>query len=41
MRIAFPLLIRGDRLAEAGPSVTHPPGAVTLDLGDLTLLTGN
>jgi imidazolonepropionase-like amidohydrolase len=34
------LLIRGDRIAEAGASVTHPPGAATIDLGDRTLLPG-
>jgi imidazolonepropionase-like amidohydrolase len=34
------VLIRGNRIAEAGPSVTHPEGATLLDLGDLTLMPG-
>ncbi len=34
------VLIRGERIAEAGTSVTHPAGAPTLDLGDRTLLAG-
>ena len=34
------LLIRGNRIAEAGPTVTHPDGATLLDLGDLTLMPG-
>jgi imidazolonepropionase-like amidohydrolase len=34
------LLIRGDRIIEAGVKVTHPEGAATIDLGDRTLLPG-
>jgi imidazolonepropionase-like amidohydrolase len=34
------LLIRGDRIVEAGVKVTHPEGAQTIDLGDRTLLPG-
>ena len=34
------LLVRGNRIVEAGPSVTHPEGATLLDLGDLTLVPG-
>jgi imidazolonepropionase-like amidohydrolase len=34
------LLIQGDRIVEAGVKVTHPDGAVTLDLGDRTLMPG-
>jgi len=34
------LLIRGDRIVEAGVKVTHPEGAATIDLGDRTLLPG-
>jgi imidazolonepropionase-like amidohydrolase len=34
------ILIQGDRIAAAGPSVTHPPGARVIDLGDTTLLPG-
>ncbi|HTR35743.1 MAG TPA: amidohydrolase family protein [Bryobacteraceae bacterium] len=34
------VLVRGDRIAEAGAAVTHPPGAQTIDLGDTTLLPG-
>lgn len=34
------VLIRGERIAEAGRAVTHPPGAETIDLGDRTLLPG-
>jgi imidazolonepropionase-like amidohydrolase len=41
-RIVAPgeVLVRGDRIAEAGSSVTHPAGARTIDLGDRTLLPG-
>ena len=34
------VLVRGDRIAEAGASVTHPAGAETIDLGTRTLLPG-
>ena len=34
------LLIRGDRIVEAGARVTHPQGAEIIDLGDSTLLPG-
>ncbi len=34
------LLIRGDRIVEAGVKVTHPDGAETIDLGDRTLMPG-
>ena len=34
------ILVRGDRIAEAGPSVTHPAGATIIDLGDSTLMPG-
>ena len=34
------ILIQGDRIVEAGPTVTHPPGAQTIDLGDRTLIPG-
>src|SRR6266436_5547619 len=34
------LLIRGDRIVEAGAKVAHPEGAQTIDLGDRTLLPG-
>ncbi len=34
------ILVRGNRIAEAGPSVTHPSGATTIDLGDATLMPG-
>jgi imidazolonepropionase-like amidohydrolase len=34
------VLVQGDRIAEAGTSVTHPAGAETVDLGDATLLPG-
>lgn len=34
------VLIQGDRIVEAGTSVKHPAGAVTIDLGDRTLLPG-
>src|ERR1700735_5247973 len=34
------VLVRGGRIAEAGPSVTHPAGAETIDLGGRTLLPG-
>jgi imidazolonepropionase-like amidohydrolase len=34
------VLVRGDRIAEVGSTVTHPPGAQTIDLGNTTLLPG-
>jgi imidazolonepropionase-like amidohydrolase len=34
------VLVRGERIAESGSAVTHPPGAEALDLGDSTLLPG-
>jgi imidazolonepropionase-like amidohydrolase len=34
------VLVRGDRIVEAGSTVAHPAGAETIDLGDRTLLPG-
>lgn len=34
------VLVRGDRIAEAGSTVTHPAAAETIDLGDRTLMPG-
>lgn len=34
------VLVRGDRIAEVGRSVTHPAEAQTIDLGDTTLMPG-
>ena len=34
------VLVQGDRIAAAGASVNHPPGAQSIDLGDATLLPG-
>ncbi len=34
------ILIQGDSIAAVGSSVTHPPGAQVIDLGDTTLLPG-
>ncbi len=34
------VLVRGERIAEAGTKVTHPAGAEVIDLGDKTLLPG-
>lgn len=34
------VLVRGDRIAEAGTGVTHPAGAEIIDLGDTTLMPG-
>jgi imidazolonepropionase-like amidohydrolase len=34
------VLVRGSQIAEAGATVTHPPGAVVIDLGDTTLMPG-
>jgi imidazolonepropionase-like amidohydrolase len=34
------VLVRGERIVEAGTSVNHPTGAETIDLGDRTLMPG-
>jgi imidazolonepropionase-like amidohydrolase len=34
------VLVRGNRIVEAGASVSHPAGAVELDLGETTLMPG-
>ena len=34
------VLVEGDRIAEAGSMVRHPPGVETINLGDSTLLPG-
>ncbi len=34
------MLVQGERISEAGSSVTHPPGAEIVDLGGRTLLPG-
>lgn len=34
------VLVRGDKIAEVGRSVTHPAEAQTIDLGDTTLMPG-
>jgi imidazolonepropionase-like amidohydrolase len=34
------ILVRGNRIAEAGSSVSHPAGAALLDLGPVTLMPG-
>jgi imidazolonepropionase-like amidohydrolase len=34
------VLVRGSRIAEAGPSVSHPAGATVIDLGDATIMPG-
>jgi imidazolonepropionase-like amidohydrolase len=34
------VLVSGNKIAEAGASVTHPAGAEVLDLGDTTLMPG-
>src|SRR5579862_6167634 len=34
------VLVRDNRIVEAGSSVTHPAGAETIDLGSRTLLPG-
>jgi imidazolonepropionase-like amidohydrolase len=41
-RIVAPgeILVRGDRIVEAGPSVARPNGAEIIDLGDRTLMPG-
>jgi imidazolonepropionase-like amidohydrolase len=34
------VLVQGERIVEAGASVSHPAGAKTIDLGDSTLMPG-
>src|SRR5260370_15374908 len=34
------VLLKGERIAEVGPSVMQPPGVEIIDLGDSTLLPG-
>jgi imidazolonepropionase-like amidohydrolase len=34
------VLVRGERIAEAGPKVSRPSGAEVVDLGDVTLMPG-
>ncbi len=34
------ILVRGERIVEVGPSVTHETGSETIDLGDRTLMPG-
>jgi len=34
------VLVRGNKIVEAGATVTHPAGATVLDLGDVTLMPG-
>src|SRR5205807_4779217 len=34
------ILVQGERIAEVGTSVKHPPGSEVIDLGDRTLLPG-
>src|SRR5579875_2124168 len=34
------VLVQGERIAEAGNKVSHPPGAKVIDLGNLTLMPG-
>jgi imidazolonepropionase-like amidohydrolase len=34
------ILVRGERIVEVGPSVTHEAGSETIDLGDRTLMPG-
>ncbi|MFP5206087.1 MAG: amidohydrolase family protein [Acidobacteriota bacterium] len=34
------ILVQGERIREVGTAVEHPPGAKTIDLGDVTLLPG-
>jgi imidazolonepropionase-like amidohydrolase len=34
------VLVRGERIVEVGPSVTHAAGSETIDLGDRTLMPG-
>ena len=41
-RIVSPgeVLVEGEKIAEAGQTVSHPAGAETIDLGDVTLMPG-
>ncbi|MGE5113844.1 MAG: amidohydrolase family protein [Acidobacteriaceae bacterium] len=34
------VLVRGDKIVEAGTTVTHPAGTETINLGDVTLMPG-
>src|SRR5689334_1125372 len=34
------ILVRGDKIAEAGTAVAHPAGAEVINLGDTTLMPG-
>jgi imidazolonepropionase-like amidohydrolase len=34
------VLVQGDRIAEVGTAVAHPPGAEVIDVGDRTLMPG-
>jgi imidazolonepropionase-like amidohydrolase len=34
------VLVEGEKIVEAGTSVSHPAGATTIDLGDVTLMPG-
>ena len=34
------VLVVGERIREVGATVTHPPGATVIDLGDTTLMPG-
>jgi len=34
------VLVTGDKIVEAGEHVSHPAGAVVIDLGDTTLMPG-
>src|SRR5215467_4227039 len=34
------VLVRGERIVEAGATVNHPPGAEVIELGDATLMPG-
>ena len=34
------VLVRGNKIVEAGTQVTHPSGAAVIDLGDTTLMPG-
>ena len=34
------VLVEGERIREAGTSVSHPAGALVIDLGDSTLMPG-
>src|SRR5260370_19260572 len=40
MLVPGEVLVVGERISEAGASVTHPAGAEIIDLGDRTLLPG-